>query len=228
MKLVITQRRRNKAGEDYRQLFDELKRLNEMIKKSGTQVFLVGGVGAGLLRGSFEKNPHDIDLAIFSEDFENFCDYMKKEGYTLIKKISNGHISPFHDYNIVIEVKPSQVLKNEMKNLRLMSKGDIRFFYAKSRLDFLDLFLWERDGGEKIYVRGERIRFPSEMLLPIKRYSEGKIDDGLYETNAASGTNGALLIPNSKHRDYVLHLKNLKRLNLASSAEVEFGRVYPV
>ncbi|MEM5871991.1 MAG: hypothetical protein QW051_03905, partial [Candidatus Aenigmatarchaeota archaeon] len=86
-----------------------------------------------------------------------------------------------------------QAISNEFKKLKIIRKTKKPFVIEKSRMSFLDLFLWE-DRGEKIYVRGEGIKIPFNLIFPIYKYQyKGKW----------------ILIPNPEHRNHVLSLKGV-------------------
>lgn len=210
--LLVYRHNKPLTDDEERKLKKEIVELGEFTSGFDKNVYVVGGISIGLAEGKFYRNPHDIDIAVFNEDLEDFYDYFSSKGYVLVRKIGFTHVSPQYDLRIVSETEPDKVRKMYGNNLSLnILRGDKKSLQKiNKRTDFLDLFLLE-DRGNTIYLPRYDVIIPKEEFLPGK------------ECPLENGTK--LLIPNLEHRKRIefgreRYLEYLSRTELASNVNI--------
>ena len=151
----------------------ELEKLNHLFTGINCPVFLVGGVGLAVRTGHFYRNHKDFDLAIFSEDFEDLSVYLQSKGYQTVQRRFTTKISK--DLNVDIYKRIPTIREQTQARSKIITKilymNRARFFRIRSRLDMMDLLLFEKTNQGVIAV-GYETNIPWKDFYPLEKLSE--------------------------------------------------------
>lgn len=139
MLAVARPRNRWRVGPWRERLRADLGAVRRWVDAGPVDVYLVGGVGMAAHVDAFYRNHGDIDLAVFTEDLDQFADYVASSGFRWAHTVAGVAVSPWHRVDLAVAV--SRPLAD--RPLRLIH-GDRRWLRTPSRAEFLDVMLLER------------------------------------------------------------------------------------
>jgi len=157
--------------KDLAEIQQDVIKLAKLLKGIENKVYVVGGVGIALKRGHFHRYHHDIDLCASCNDLPEIYTFFQKKGYILIRKkrlIESRYLK--HSVTKVSETSPEEIMARNLNKTRLLLTNRKKLQYLGSRLDCLDLFLFE-DRDSNLYLRDQRIEIPRSTFFPTQRHT---------------------------------------------------------
>lgn len=181
MLAVARPRNRWRVGPWREQLRADLGAVRRWVDAGPVDVYLVGGVGMAAHADAFYRNHGDIDLAVFTEDLDEFADYVALSGFRWAHAVAGVAVSPWHRVDLAVPI--SRPLPD--RPLRLI-QGERRWLRTPSRAEFLDVMLLDRQ-VDGVGMVGLPVCVPWDDFLPALSVAD----------------NSRLWLPNPRHKQHL-------------------------
>ncbi len=188
LKGVLKPRHNHLNENSLDRLNNDVTAIFRLFQLADFNAYLVGGLGLAIRDDQFYRNHRDIDIAIFTEDFEKLINYLQDRNYRIMSRHLSTHISPWHNLQVVSNFDYTAAIGQDPAEwrIRVMRKGKSFVRFAGHRTDFLDIFfLGKTEDG--VILHGYDAMVPWQDFLPVTQ----PVKDS------------ALLLPNIRYKCYL-------------------------